>query len=285
VVDAQHGGSDEDLLEAARAGDAESLEALVLRYQPRVFRFGLKMCRDREDAGDIVQETLLTMARSLRDFRGDATLSTWLYAIARSFCLKKRRRSMFAPARDESLDELDARRHGLAEPAPDPERAAFGREVQAALAAAIDALDDGHREVLLLRDVEGLSAPEVAAVTGLSVEAVKSRLHRARLAVRRRVAPLVGRPVDAASSAGCPDVLGLFSHYLDGEITPDACAQMEAHLERCGHCRSACESLKRTIVLCRSTPTQDVPLPVARAVRDAIRSVVRQQADGRHESG
>ena len=83
--------SDEDLLQAARKGDAESLEALITRYSPRVLRFGTRMCGDREDAQDVAQETLLTMARSVRDFRGESSVSTWLYTIARSFCIKKRR--------------------------------------------------------------------------------------------------------------------------------------------------------------------------------------------------
>ena len=67
--------TDEDLLDAARRGDGDALEALILRYQPRVYRFGLKMCRDAEDAGDVVQESLLAMARSIREFRGDAAVS------------------------------------------------------------------------------------------------------------------------------------------------------------------------------------------------------------------
>lgn len=271
--------SDDDLLAAARLGDADALEGLILRYQPRVFRFGVKMCGDPEDAGDVAQETLLVMARSLREFRGDASVSTWLYTIARSFCIKKRRRSKFAPAHEESLDGLDAgERNRLPDPAPGPEQAAFGREIESALAAAIDTLDPEQREVLVLRDVEGLTAPEVGQVIGVSVDAVKSRLHRARLAVRQHVAPMLGITMDTVpSSALCPDVPMLFSRYLEGEITPDVCAQMETHLERCGGCRGACESLRRTIALCRATPAPEVPASVVDFVRDAIRPFVRQQ--------
>lgn len=237
------------------------------------------MCRNPEDAGDVLQETLLTMARSLRDFRGDASVSTWLFTIARRFCLKKRRRSKFAPVREESLDELGApQRDALAAPGPGPEQAAFGREIETALSAAIAGLDPGQREVLVLRDIEGLSAPEVGTVLGLSVDAVKSRLHRARLAVRQSVAPKLGIPLDTPPTApGCPDVLTLFSRYLEGEIAPDVCARMEAHLEQCGGCRGACDSLKRTIALCRATPAPDVPPAIADSVRDAIRAFLQQQ--------
>lgn len=272
--------SDEDLLEAARKGDAESLEALITRYQPRVLRFGSRMCGDSEDAQDVAQETLLTMARSLREFRGESSVSTWLYTIARSFCIKKRRRSKFAPAHPISLDAPEGEHlQGLPDLGPSPERAAYGREIGAALDASIAALDPGHREVLLLRDVEGLSAPEVGTVLGLSIDAVKSRLHRARLAVRQHVAPLLGVSVDTPPpSSACPDVLMLFSRHLEGEIGPSTCAEMEAHLEKCETCRGACDSLRRSIALCRATPEQKVPSAVADSVRAAIRSLVKQQA-------
>jgi RNA polymerase sigma-70 factor (ECF subfamily) len=271
--------NDDDLLAAARQGDAESLEALILRHQARVFRFGLKMCGDEEDARDVVQETLLAMARSFRDFRGDSSFSTWLYTIARSFCIKKRRRGKFAPAHEVSLDGPDGQQlQGLRDPTPSPEQAASGREIGAALSAAIDSLDPGQREVLLLRDVEGLSAPEVGTVLGLSVDAVKSRLHRARLAVRRFVAPMLSLPAEKASSPnGCPDVLTMFSKHLEGDITPEVCVQMEAHLEGCDGCRGACAFLRRAIDLCRATPAPVMPSTVTNSVREAIRSLLRQQ--------
>src|SRR5215470_15526196 len=88
--------ADDELLAAARAGDAAALEELLERHQAQVYRFGMKMCRDPEDAKDVLQDTLLAMARNVRDFRGASSLSTWLYTIARSFCIKKRRRSKLA---------------------------------------------------------------------------------------------------------------------------------------------------------------------------------------------
>jgi RNA polymerase sigma-70 factor (ECF subfamily) len=265
--------TDGDLLAAARQGDTEALDALIRRYQPRVFRFGMKMCGDREEAGDVAQESLLALARHVREFRGDSSVSTWLYAIARNACLKRRRRSKFAPAREESLEWLEARqRDGLFDPAAGPEQAAFAGEIEAALTAAIDALEIGEREVLVLRDIEGLSAPEVAKVLGVSVDAVKSRLHRARVAVRARVAPVLGMPLAQPPAPGCPDILDRFSRYLDGEIGPDVCAQMEAHLASCEACRATCQSLRSTVALCRAMPGEDVPPAVAAAVRDAIRA-------------
>jgi len=270
------GRTDNELLEAARRGDPEPLEALISRYQGRVLRFGMRMCGDQEDAKDVVQETLLTLARSFRDFRGESAVSTWLYTIARSFCIKKRRRSKFAPTAPISLDGPEGEHlQGLEDPGPSPERAAFGHEIGAALDAGVRALDPGQREVLLLRDVEGLSALEVASVLGLSVEAVKSRLHRARLAVRERVAPLLGVPVGPPSAGhGCPDVVLLFSQHLEGDIERDTCAKMETHLELCPRCRGACDSLRRTVAMCRTAPEPDVPADVIESVRAALRSLI-----------
>jgi RNA polymerase sigma-70 factor (ECF subfamily) len=262
----------------ARRGDAGALETLILRYQPRVYRFGMTMCRNPDDASDVLQDTLLAMARSVQNFRGESSVASWLYTIARRSCMRKRRRSRSAPAHEESLESLGTEGvQSLADPAPGPEQEAAGREVQAALAGAIGALDAPQREVLVLRDVEGLSAPEVADVLGISVQAVKSRLHRARLAVRRHVAPALGVPAAAPPATHCPDVLMLLSRHLEGEIGPDVCARMEAHLEACPECRTACASLRRTLALCREVPAPAVPAAVAASVRQAIRTLL-----GRH---
>ena len=270
--------SDGELLAAARQGDSVALETLLVRYQPHLYRFGLRMCGNAEDAGDVAQESLISMARSLRDFRGDSSVSSWLYTIARRFCIKKRRRSKFAPTREESLDTPGNVAQHLADPTPNPEQAATNRELATALTHAIDALEPSQREVLVLRDVEGLSAPEVARILGMSVEAVKSRLHRARIAVREELAPALGRPgIAPTRGALCPDVLTLFSQHLEGEIDPGVCATMEAHLAQCHHCRNACESLKRTLAICRQLPTPDVPPSLAASVKTAIHTFLDQR--------
>jgi RNA polymerase sigma-70 factor (ECF subfamily) len=234
----------------------------------------MKMCRDPEDASDVLQDTLLAMARSVRDFRGSSSISTWLFSIARSFCIKKKRRSKFAPEPERSLETgAPLETAQLADPGRGPDEVLAGKEVQQALEEAIGALDPMYREVLLLRDVEGLSAAEVAEVLGVSVQAVKSRLHRARLSVRAQVAPRLGIAPEpgAAPSGACPDVLHLFSQHLEEEISADLCAEMERHLEACGRCRETCESLKRTLALCRMSPSAPVPPAVQDSVRRAVR--------------
>ena len=273
--------SDEHLLAAARAGDKGALERLLERHQEQVYRFGMKMCRDREDAKDVLQDTLLAMARSVRDFRGASSLSTWLYTIARSFCLKKRRRSKFAPDAERSLEtDVAAEARRLSSPGADADELLAGKEVERALERAIAGLDPMYREVLLLRDVEGLTAPEVAEVLGVTAQAVKSRLHRARLSVREQVAPLLGIELDNPAAPGtCPDVLTMFSQHLEDEISADLCAEMERHLEGCARCRGACDSLKRTLALCRTSgPAVEVPAALQASVKKALRAFLAENA-------
>ncbi|MBX3127750.1 MAG: sigma-70 family RNA polymerase sigma factor [Polyangiaceae bacterium] len=273
--------ADNLLLERARAGDAQALEALVERYQAQVYRFGMKMCRDPEDAKDVLQDTLLSMARGIRDFRGASSISTWLYTIARSHCIKKRRRSKFAPRDARSLD-TDVLPEGrqLADPAQSPDDTLAGRQVEHALEQAIRGLEPMYREVLLLRDVEGLTAPEVAEVLGVSVQAVKSRLHRARRSVRTQVAPLLGVPTDGPAAPGtCPDVVTLFSQHLEDEISAERCAEMERHLRACDRCRGTCDSLERTLALCRTTGrVAEVPASVQASVKVALRDFLADHA-------
>jgi RNA polymerase sigma-70 factor, ECF subfamily len=272
------------LLEAARQGDGDALEALLKDVQPRIYRFSLKMCGRTEDAEDVLQDTLFAAARTVRGFRGASSVSTWLYTIARSFCIKKRRRSKFAPEGERSLEtgaSIEANR--LADPGEAPDEALAGKQVERALEQAIAALEPMYREVLLLRDVEGLTAPEVAEVLGVTTQAVKSRLHRARLSVRERVAPLLGIKTDLPAAAGiCPDVLMMFSKHLEDEISADLCAEMERHLEGCGRCRGTCDSLKRTLALCRSaTGSVAVPAGVQASVRTALRDFLSTPAEDR----
>jgi RNA polymerase sigma-70 factor (ECF subfamily) len=268
--------TDQQLLERARSGDARALESLLERHQSSIYRFGVRMCKNPEDARDVLQETLLAMARGVRDFRGASSLSTWLYTIARSYCIKKHRRSQRGLAGADAV-EVDAAETAaeLVEPASSPEDSAANRQVEHALEQAIRALEPGYREVLLLRDAEGLTAPEVAEVTGLSVQAVKSRLHRARRAVRAHLAPLLGIPsIPDADRGACPDVLTLVSQHLEGEISSEVCAEMEKHVEGCARCQAACDSLRQTLALCRTSSSPRVPVPVQADVKRALRDLL-----------
>jgi RNA polymerase sigma-70 factor (ECF subfamily) len=174
---------------------------------------------------------------------------------------------------------MDSDRSGPVSPASEqPDHIVSAKELGTYLNKAVQSLEPRYRDVLLLRDGEGLSAPEVAKVLGIGVDAVKSRLHRARLAVRDQMAPLLGvlpKP-KTASPRNCPDVLTLFSRHLENEIDPEICKTMERHLTECSGCRDDCESLKKTLALCRSSADVSLPAQVQESVRRAIRAVLRQ---------
>jgi RNA polymerase sigma-70 factor (ECF subfamily) len=267
--------TDRALLEAARQGDRSAIDALLERHQARIYRFGMKMCRNPEDARDVLQETLLAMARSVGDFREESSISTWLYSIARGFCVKKRRKSKFAPERLGSLEtDVPAEVHRLLDPRRPPDEELADKELQEALEKSIDSLDPMYREVLLLRDFEGLTASETAEALGVSLDAVKSRLHRARLAVRSAMAPLVSEEEEKPAPGGCPDVLTLYSRHLEGEIDAAVCAEMEKHIAACARCRARCQTLKQVVALCRANPSETVPEPVQQSVRAALRRLL-----------
>jgi RNA polymerase sigma-70 factor (ECF subfamily) len=268
------------LLDAARSGDRDALDALVTRYEPHVYRFGMTMCHDAEDARDVLQDTFLAMVRSLKTFRADSSLSTWLYTIAHHACVKRRRRRASAPRQVVSLEALEGTdRNRLASPGPNPEAAAVSNERRSALEAAIRSLEPAQRVVLLLRDFEGLSAPAAAKILGLSVTAVKSRLHRARAAVRAALTTPAGKRPPVPPGAGqCPDVLAALSRYLEGDLTASDCAAMEAHLGECASCRTTCESLRQVLAGCRASPVPEVPPATRDRLREAIRACLAVEA-------
>jgi RNA polymerase sigma-70 factor, ECF subfamily len=262
--------SDEALLAAARAGDRDALERLLERHAPKVLRFGKKMCRDDEDAREVLQDTLLAAARGVRSFRGASSVSTWLYTIARRFCVKLRQREL-PPARVERADAVGSAAAKLVDPGRRPDEALAGREIQSVLEAAIRSLDPIYREVLLLRDVEGLTAPEVAEVLDIGIDAVKSRLHRARVAVRERVAPALGLEPPGPPSA-CPDVVTLLSEHFEGDVHPDVCRKMEAHVAACAQCASRCDSLRRVLAMCSAVEAPAIPGELAVSLRRAVKN-------------
>jgi RNA polymerase sigma-70 factor (ECF subfamily) len=173
---------DHQLVRQARDGDTRAFGELVVAHRGPVFRFARRLLRDDSAAEDVLQETFLTAHRRLGTWRGDGSFKRWLFAIARSEVLMLRRRRVGEPTDFEpmeSLPELGAEA-GWGQ-AMDPQALSERLEERSHLEAALGTLDEAEREVLLLRDVEGLSGEDTAAALGLSLPAMKSRLHRARL--------------------------------------------------------------------------------------------------------
>jgi RNA polymerase sigma-70 factor (ECF subfamily) len=173
---------DARLLARLRAGDPRAFEELVTMYQHRVFGVALRMLGTRAEAEEIAQETFLRAHRSLGEFRGEARLGTWLYAIASRLCLN---RLASGPRRHERSDEA-ALLQAPAESA-DAVGALERGELEAALHQAVAALPEDRRIVVVLRDLEGLSYEEIGEVLGVPLNTVRSRLHRARLDLKGKL--------------------------------------------------------------------------------------------------
>lgn len=268
IADAAEARSETRLVERARAGDPKALEDLLRRASAPAWRWSRGFCRNAEDAADLVQDVLHSLLRSLARFRGDASLSTWTYVVARRACARKRARGR----RMGSLDDPEAASlRDRPDPSAGPAHRAERRELGARLESAISALPLPQREVLVMRDVEGLSAAEVGEALGLGERAVKSRLHRARLAVRAALAPYVAGHDAPAPDTGCPRTALMLSRYLEGELDASTCERMEQHVRGCEACGGTCASLRAVLGTCRAHATGPVPLELQRAVRAAVR--------------
>jgi RNA polymerase sigma-70 factor (ECF subfamily) len=169
------------LLTAAQTGDVAALNRIVAEHRQGVYRYGLHVCRTTEDAEDAVQETLWAATRAIRTFRGTASsIASWMFTIVRRECLRLLERHKREPV---SLDD----EHDVLVEVVDPGDAlALKRRIEL-LSGALADLDPLHREVILLRDIQELSAPEAAARLRISIDALKSRLHRARVNLREHV--------------------------------------------------------------------------------------------------
>jgi len=187
---------DQELLQRVRAGEREAFYTLVSRYERPLYRSALAITRNPTDAEDVVQETFLRAYEHLAQFRGEAKFQTWLTQIALNTARMKLRKNHGALW--ESLDQPRATEEGVLprdvrEWRENPEQQLGREEIEALLHQALKGLPAGYREVLALRDLQLLSTQETAEILGLSVANVKTRLLRARLQLRERLAAHLGR--------------------------------------------------------------------------------------------
>lgn len=171
------------ILARARRGELAAFEQLVTLYEKRVYAVALRSSGSPEDAADIAQETFLRAWRAIESFRGDSGFSTWLFRIAMNLCVDFARHKNAGPQTQPLVGEDDAERP-VPDPAPTPEEHLDNSELGRELAAALSAVSEEHRRIVLLRDVSGLSYTEIADVLEISEGTVKSRLSRARSALR-----------------------------------------------------------------------------------------------------
>ena len=185
MPDAQDEGLiDLELARRAGGGDREAFAALVARHQASVYRLARHVAGTRDEAEDVLQQTFLSAWQGVSRFRGESSVRTWLLTIARNAAVTRRVRAAREPIDATPLDDLGIR---AGWGGPNPEQLAVAAEQQQRLAAALAALDPDEREILTLRDLEGLAGEDVAAMLGLTTAAMKSRLHRARLRLAEAV--------------------------------------------------------------------------------------------------
>jgi RNA polymerase sigma-70 factor, ECF subfamily len=198
--------TDEELIREARLGDKSAFNSLVKRYEETVFRFSLKLCRDKGRAEEVLQDTFINVYRKLGSFDGKAKFSTWLYTIVANNCLMKRRKRKLQGLEDplELLDDPASSPDGkfarqVVRWEDSPADILLGKELRRLLDEAILKLPEIYRAVFILRDVEGKSNDETATMLNISREAAKSRLRRARAFLREQLDPYMtsrqeGRP-------------------------------------------------------------------------------------------
>lgn len=256
-----------------KRGDSAALEEAVALLQRSVFAFSMRVCGQRQDAEDTMQEVLVKSLPYLPKFDNAKALAVWLYKVAKNRCLMNRRKSKFAPQHELSLEQLMPDRKELEKldgsDAVNPEDSAIRGEQRERLRSVIRTLPPQYRIVLVLRDMEGLTDEEVAEITGLRPGTVRVRLHRARLFVRkglsaqnkrRRDAAVVGRsPRDAEAQSHpgrCKKMFAELSDYLDGQLDDFSCEELQTHLNDCQPCLKFLRSLETSIQKCRQSPAE-----------------------------
>jgi RNA polymerase sigma-70 factor, ECF subfamily len=185
-----------EFVQRLKERDKRAFEELISRHQTQIFNLLYRMTGVREEAEDLVQEVFVNVYKKIALFRGDSPLATWIYRIAYNACTNRRKYLRRRRDRDrQPLDEIAERRivdsgtMSTSARLARPDEEAEGLEMERLVQDAISALDEEQRAILVLRDVQNVAYEEIAAITGLPIGTVKSRLHRARMALKERLAP------------------------------------------------------------------------------------------------
>ena len=276
----------EQVVTLIRQGDPKSLDEALALLQNTVFSFSMKVCGQRQDAEDTMQEVLLKSVPNLPKFDSPKALMVWLYKVAKTRCLMSRRKSKFAPKEALSLEELMPDRREMEKlgghSEPTPETSLMRRENARRLRDAVQQLPPDYRLILVLHDMEELSDEDIAEITGLRPGTIRVRLHRARLFVRKELARQQDErhPKKSARSIAvsrvhprnrnCKQMFAELSDYLDEELDDSLCAEMEKHMAGCEPCKAFLASLEETIRTCRTAPNAPLDERVAANLRREV---------------
>jgi len=187
-----------ELAKALLAGHEGAFDEFVEHFRSKIFRYSFLMCGQREDAEEVAQETMLKVFESFGDLREPERVRPWVFRIAKNACLMKRRKSVFAPANELSLEEeSELHNFEVGDVSRLPEDELLRHELSDALNGAVAELPETYRAVVLLRDLEELSTEETAQILGLTIDVVKTRLHRGRVALRQKLGNYLHSPAGA----------------------------------------------------------------------------------------
>ena len=275
----------EQVVQLIQRKDSQSLEEALALLQKTVFSFSMKVCGQRQDAEDTMQEVLLKSVPNLPKFDSPKALMVWLYKVAKNRCLMSRRKSKFAPKEDLSLEELMPDRQELQKLSGNadgtPETALLRRESAKRLREAVQKLPAEYRLILVLHDMEELSDSDVAEITGLRLGTIRVRLHRARLFVRKELAKQdqhrmrhqKAKPSEEMHLSvqprqrRCKEMFAELSNYLDDKLDDSLCEELEKHMDGCEPCKAFLSSLEKSIQQCRRAANEPPDPRVAARLR------------------
>lgn len=270
----------EQVVQLIQRKDPKSLEEALTLLQSTVFSFSMKVCGQRQDAEDTMQEVLLKSLPYLPKFESPRALMVWLYKVAKNRCLMSRRRSRFAPKEALSLSELMPDHWELEKLSGNndgtPETSLLRRENAKRLREAVQELPPDYRLILVLHDMEDLADTDIAEITGLRLGTIRVRLHRARLFVRKelakqdhhRIRRQIAKPATQVPARPrqrrCKELFAELSNYLDEELDRSLCEELDKHMDGCEPCKAFLSSLEESIEQSR-TATNEPPDPRAAA--------------------
>jgi RNA polymerase sigma-70 factor, ECF subfamily len=287
----------EQVVQLIQRKDTKSLEEALALLQNTVFSFSMKVCGQRQDAEDTMQEVLLKSVPNLPRFESPRALMVWLYKVAKTRCLMSRRKSKFAPKEALSLEELMPDRRELeslsAKAESTPETSLLLRENAKRLREAVQKLPPEYRLVLVLHDMEDLSDEDISEITGLRLGTIRVRLHRARLFVRKEIAKQrgnnasgkVNKPAPSMvvhpRERRCKEMFAELSNYLDEELDDALCLELEKHMNGCEPCKAFLASLEQAIQQCRHADNESPDTAAAAKLRRDLLTQYQNALSGR----
>lgn len=257
-----------------RLGDDGTYEQVVEQMLPALYRLAYGITQDPMEAQDAVQDALVSMVRKLEDFQERSSLATWLYRITVNASLDKvrsrRRRGETIPLEDylPSFTEEGRYAEEVVDWSDAPLERLLMSEAAERIRRAIDSLPEEQRAVLVMKDMEDFSLSEIATTLELSLPAVKSRLHRARLALRGVLASYFKERQAPKMTVGkrsrkhkhtCQELVELLCDYLEGDLPKEEQQELDRHMRECPPCMAFLNTYKKTSQICRSLRPEDIP--------------------------